>query len=225
MANKFVKVDYDKFNSKTVTRTDPELSLGDAFYLIFRHISMPEGDNLVIDVETSHSDWFFLRNGNVILNINNVENITLTPHENYSKVTNTFGYTSCKESCWYAISQEQLKKICDADSVDIKITGDKSFYVFEGDKSQILIIYTYKTKDSFEHSRSKKVNFSIMQYAQLMYNACFDNEAYLNSLNEMERASERATQEMQKEVKEVKSSGGCIVTILMAIGLLLSLVI
>ena len=45
---------------------------------------MPDLDTLVLDLNYDGDDWFFLSNGNLTININDVENIVLEPHESYT---------------------------------------------------------------------------------------------------------------------------------------------
>lgn len=166
MANKYISVYYDKFENKRETLLNyacglyvNEYNKNDYLNLIIRHISFPGEDGLLLDLNYSGDDWFFLRSGILIININNIENIELDPHESYAETYNT-GYSfKCKESDFYIINQEILKKICDAKSVEIKVTG-KSVWVLNAN--------------------------GLIRYAQIFYNGFYDENAYWDALKEEE---------------------------------------
>lgn len=206
MANDFIKVDYDKFeNKRTTTMNYPYLfwapagpweqgnslevrntvSQGiDHMCAQLRHISTPDVDSLLIDIISMREGWFFLRDGMFTININNVENIRLEPHDSYAKTgSNPFGMSRCKESCFYRINQDILKKICDADSLDFKVAGKNTS--IEVNANEFII------------------------YARRFYNGLYDENAYLDSLNEAE--------------EKAKSNKGCVVTLLMALSAITSL--
>lgn len=206
MANKFIKVDYDKFENKRKTTMNYPYILWwkdggpwedgnngmlrplimddklDNIHASIRHISLPEIDSLLIDIESFLEDWFFLRDGLFVININDVENITLEPHESYSKVVDDYiGNSKCAESCFYEINQELLQKICEAKSVDFKISGKTDSFVVKANE--------------------------FITYARRFYNGLFDENAYLDALKESEK-------ERTNNVENSNSS--CLVTLLMA---------
>ena len=152
MANRFLKVDYDKFANKTVTSMKDEYNVSDSGVIMLkamlRHVSMPDLDSLVLDLDYVGPEWFFLRNGNLTININDVENVVLKPHQSY---TNNH-YCLCVESDWYQLDQELLKKICDAKSLEFKISGAKVYDIVNGNR--------------------------FIEYAQKFYNGFYDEEAY-----------------------------------------------
>lgn len=159
MVNNFVEFINDKFENKTTTKMKTKFCLKDSglidkdsFVIGLRHVSMPNTDDSVVDIEYSGEDWFFLRSGELFININNVENIVLKPHESYSDC----GHGICLESDYYEIDQATLKRICEANTIDVKITG--------GDHSEVF-----------------HVNRFII-YAQQFYNAVYDSNAYQESL-------------------------------------------
>ena len=170
MENTFLETKCDKFTNTTLTRA--------AYWYVVRndsykatlfninHFSSADGDCLAIDVCNYQQDWLFLRNGCLRLNINDVENITLKPREQatdsftigLSAFSNIYGVqlkgekmTYCFEHDSYYISQDLLKKICDANTLDIQIVGEYNFDVNAND---------------------------FVIYARLFYNAFYDNEAY-----------------------------------------------
>lgn len=198
MANRFLNVDYDKFANKTVT------SMKDKYYVrakairlnaMLRHVSMPDLDALVLDLDYDGLEWFFLRDGNLTININDVENIVLEPHESY---TNTYtGYSDCHcvESVFYQLDQELLKKICDAKTIDFKISGATTYDIANGN--------------------------SFIEYAQKFYNGFYDEEAYKDAVAEPEPKPSTP----HTSASTSASSSGCMITLLMALGTLSSMVI
>ena len=79
MGNNFVEIINDKFKNKTTTKMRTKICLKDSglidkdkFVIGLRHVSMPNTDCSVVDIEYSGKDWFFLRRGELIININNV---------------------------------------------------------------------------------------------------------------------------------------------------------
>lgn len=198
MANRFLKVDYDKFANKTVT------SMKDEYYVranviklnaMLRHVSTPDLDTLVLDLNYDGLDWFFLRNGNLTININDVENIVLEPNESYTDTYTGYSDCHCVESDFYQLDQELLKKICDAKTLDFKISGATTYDIANGN--------------------------SFIEYAQKFYNGFYDEEAYKEAVAEPELESKPSTPHTATST----SSSGCMVTLLMAISALSSLVI
>lgn len=162
----FITKKNNKFENKTTTEGMPclvEKQGHTRWYFDLRQISTPEGDDLVIDIHHFSPDWFFLRNGNLIFNLDGKKNIALDAHESYSDVGKEQGAFEqestvvTEEDCFYELSKEQLKEICDASHVDIQVTGD---------------------------SKQKEMDGSIFQlYARAFYNSVFDNSLYKGSLS------------------------------------------
>ncbi len=163
MRNNFVEIINDKFKNKTTTKMKTKFCLKDSglidkdsFVIGLRHVSMPAGDILVLDINYDGDDWFFLRQGELIININNVENMVLKPKESYTDTYTSYHDVHCVESDYYELTQEQLKRICEANTIDVKITGRDHFEVFHVNKFII--------------------------YARQFYNAVYDSNAYQESL-------------------------------------------
>ena len=162
MANKFICVEYDKFTNKRETSMDSmDLLVEYEYYfkINLRHVSTPKSEDLLLDLLYRGEDWFYLNKGKLIININDVENIVLEPHESYSDMTK-IGFEldeKCEESDWYVISQDILKKICDAKSVDFQIRGES-------------IVEVNANK--------------FIKYAQVFYNGFYNEEAYKEVLEE-----------------------------------------
>lgn len=207
MAKSFITSNYDKFKDLTTLRCAYPLIIENKFNTVttlrFRYLKSSSYGFLVLDVLRIGSNWMFLRSGDLIFNINNSENITLQPHENFSETLEykLSNYSKsiqvrfldgddgvhCEESVYYEIPDALLKKLCDAQSVDIKISGDKTYVAWS-------------------------LNPFIL-YCQKFYNAVYDNNAYVESVN-----------------KRIKGSGcmavfGFIGAILAAVLLIISIIV
>lgn len=171
MENNFINVDFDKFQNKKTTLMEwflldladqrPEEVYGYDIYMKIRlrHISTPNQDSLVLDLEYMDRNWIFLKSGKLIININDVENIVLEPHESFSKTVKEWsGVIRCRENVWYYINQDILTKICNAKTIDFQISGSEN--VVEVNANQFI----------------KK--------AQLFYNGFYDSTAFISTLQE-----------------------------------------
>lgn len=197
MANRFLKVDYDKFANKTVTSMKDEYNVrANVIKLkaMLRHVSMPDLDSLVLDLNYDGLDWFFLSHGNLTININDVENIVLEPHESYTDTYTGYENCHCVESDWYQLDQELLKKICDAKTLDFKIAGATSYDIAKGNR--------------------------FIEYAQKFYNGFYDEDAYKEVVAE---PTPKPTATESAPSQSSTSSSGCMVTLLMAFSALSSL--
>lgn len=169
MEKQFITQSYDKFAEKTTTESKPKkVKLGDVgsykFQIGIRHVKSPQIDSLVFDVLLNTKDWLFIRHGKMYIK-SDVERFELDAHENYSnvlghqKIGNTSIDMGLEESAFYNIDKSILEKICDAQVLEIRITGEK-FCDFEGKNLQ---------------------NFQLM--CRQFYNNFYDNSKYSDSLN------------------------------------------
>lgn len=145
---RFIRKNFDKFKNRTDTRwTDPEdsklfrtkwglsfweLSSGygenrytSDIFLELRHVKTPDLDSIVIDYRYYSNDWMFLKNGEMIINIDGLDNIDLAPHESDTDVKDG---GRIKEIGFYNITKEQLKQICDAKEISVRISGKSSYF-------------------------------------------------------------------------------------------------
>ena len=201
MANRFLKVDYDKFSNKTVTSMKDEYRVGAnalKFRAMLRHVSMPDIDSLVLDLNYDGLEWFFLSHGNLTININDVENIVLEPHESYTDTYTGYEDCHCVESDWYQLDQDLLKKICDAKTLDFKIAGATTYDIAKGNR--------------------------FIEYAQKFYNGFYDEDAYKEVVAEP-TPKPTATESAPSPSSTSTSSSGCTVTLLMAFSVLSSLAV
>lgn len=203
MANRFLKVDYDKFANKTVTSMKDEYNVrANVIKLkaMLRHVSMPDLDSLVLDLNYDGLEWFFLSHGNLTININDVENIVLEPHESYTDTYTGYEDCHCVESDWYQLDQELLKKICDAKTLDFKIAGATTYDIAKGNR--------------------------FIEYAQKFYNGFYDEDVYKEVVAEpTPKPKPAATESAPSQSSTSASSNGCMVTILMAFSALSSLAV
>ena len=81
----------------------------------------------VLDFYLGTKDWFWLKNGSVVFNLNGKENLKLTTDD--SSTSNTA--EECFESGVLIITKDELKKIADANTVEIKVAGSGTYFVFE----------------------------------------------------------------------------------------------
>ena len=201
MANRFLKVDYDKFANKTVTSMKDEYNVrANVIKLkaMLRHVSMPDLDSLVLDLNYDGLEWFFLSHGNLTININDVENIVLEPHESYTDTYTGYEDCHCVESDWYQLDQELLKKICDAKTLDFKIAGATTYDIAKGNR--------------------------FIEYAQKFYNGFYDEDAYKEVVAEP-IPKPTSTESAPSQSSTSTSSNGCMVTLLMAFSALSSLAV
>ena len=80
----------------------------------------------LLDFFLTDSDWFWLKNGSVVFNLNGKENLKLTTDESSTSNTDK----ECHESGVLVITPEYLKKIADAKTVEIKVTGSGTYFLF-----------------------------------------------------------------------------------------------
>lgn len=139
----YTRKDYDKFTEKTSVRNSEPVTLfsnkasnttknlakaftGDSFgpmtnntiyQASFRHVSHPSGDHILLDVDYTGENMVMLKDGYMVLHLNGVTNIRLTP------VLNDLSFINALESVYYELSEAEFKAICDASTVEFKIMG------------------------------------------------------------------------------------------------------
>lgn len=152
---RFIKQDFDKFKNKTTTElvwpskfSKKYISMwfnaGDSTVkdykgleldLTLRNVKTPDLDATLIDYMYLGGDWMFLRNGNMIINIDGTENITLVCHESNTEVGVGFRNAVC-EVGYYSITKEELKKVCDAKQVEVRVAGANSYHLIDNKPDQ-----------------------------------------------------------------------------------------
>jgi hypothetical protein len=195
----FVTIDEDKFEKKTTYQnskhlnldTDGGASICDGKISFRRIVVMPDQDCLLmdLDIEASGSNWSNLNRGKIILLIDG-ETVTLNnPVENYhdSEVLDD-GSSYYKESCYFEIGKDLLKRICDSKSFAMQI------YVDAG------------------RTEVENVN-AVVVYSKLFYNAVYDNTAYTdvvtNALGEFTRSNADLSSFSKIALDGSGANGGC----------------
>ena len=155
---RFISQDFDKFKNSATTKlvwpakfskryteiwvdknkyedTSIRDWIGMSLDLTLRHVKTPEIESCLIDYFYLGANWMFIRNGNMIINIDGVENITLEPHESDTEVG--VGHRNAiAEVGYYTISKENLKRVCDAKAVEVRISGSSSYHVINNEPDQ-----------------------------------------------------------------------------------------
>jgi hypothetical protein len=141
MEKNFITQSYDKFAEKTTTTSVPtSVDLGQIgeykFKIGLRHVKTPGFEALVFDVVLNTKEWLFIRSGQMTIKAD-VDLFKIDAQENYSKVLghqkigDSYVDLGQEESANYSINQDILEKICEADTVEIRISGE-SYCDFEG---------------------------------------------------------------------------------------------
>lgn len=79
----------------------------------------------VIDYDWLGKDWIFLRDNQIIINCDDVNKISCKASETNSEV-GKFGGRRVSEEGFYNITKEQLKNICDAKKVEVRVCGSST---------------------------------------------------------------------------------------------------
>lgn len=172
----FLKIDYDEFNEKTTTEHPKELDWGkhkagfqtdfklvNAYQNIkLRHIKTKDLDSLVLDLHVMAKKWFHLRSGKLILNCDQ-DNIELKFHESQTEVKSSNPLDTadihCFEYGYYKLTKKDVKKVCDAKVLKIRISG----------------------ANSYEEPRADYCE-AFQTYFQQFYNQFYDESKYADSL-------------------------------------------
>lgn len=146
LTKKFISQSFDEFKNQTETIwSDPqhgkligakwdsnnwEIAVGSGkkrsiskLSLRLRHIKTPEIDSIVIDFHYKANDWMSLIDGTMIIKLDLVNNLVLKPYESFTEIRNG---VRCNEQGFYKISKDELKKICDANTIALKVSGASS---------------------------------------------------------------------------------------------------
>ncbi|MDC1195829.1 hypothetical protein N8010_00565 [Crocinitomicaceae bacterium] len=202
---RFIYKNFDKFKNRTDTSwNDPQsgkvfgakwgknwsMDVGygedrstQEFNLKLRHVKSPESDSIVIDYDWWAKDWFFVRNGKMIVNIDGIDNIELEPHESDTSV-GKYGGTKLQELGFYNISKEQLKQICDAKEISVKISGGSSYFELE-DKGLLKFHFMCRSfyADLYEDSSYDEWINSIIPPGSEKKGGCFIATAAMGDYN------------------------------------------
>lgn len=178
MANKFVSIEYDDWTKKRKTEMKKSLCILNghrSFFLNFTYITIPDETYLGLELGFFAVDFKFgLNKSTIQVIINDSESFDL------AVLTST---NTLEEVAAYSMTQEELKKICEAKTISLVIKG-------EGAEKQV-------------------DNNEIIRYAQVFYNGAFDEKAYIEEV-EAEEAKEAEVKAMEEakeaEVKAMKEA-------------------
>jgi len=180
---KYSKEVFDKFtNKKTLTWSDilnkeggghyigawskignNNYQLGDTGEPMFqkgkyglRYIKTPEFTSIVIDYDFYGKDWLFIRNGQLQINLDDVDNVVLEPTESNTEVSylGIAGWVS--EVGYYNITEEELKKITYAKKIEVRFTSGKGSGDVTGPG---LIRFEFMVKSMYQDITGDKHNF------------------------------------------------------------------
>ncbi len=216
MANKYIRVEYDKFKELTCSTMASWLLLFEDkkshYSVSLKKAEDATSYTMGLNFSYLGDSWFSLE-PELIININGVENIVLNgDHGRIAKVEKEqlcdaevaleAGLTQIyDEHGAIEITRETLKKICDAKTIDIRVIGTKQHMDLNANR--------------------------LIKYAQIFYNGAFDEDAYKEVLNErfdyILTTDEVEMQEKKASSDKESSGGGCIVTLLMISSALSSL--
>lgn len=187
----FVHQSHDKFEAATTTVTDYAGKSGS--YIRLRQHSSPRGDSLYLDLKHQQRDGAqpLLIEGELILLINGSKRYSLRPKVSkpatyYEDEYVDWAGNLCERLEWneyvyYEISEEILREMAYATSIEIKVIGASVSKVLE----------------------ENKVIPSFLIIAKALYNAIFDNSAFLEDLNkEKQRIKEAKIEAELKEMAE-----------------------
>lgn len=213
----FTTIQEDKFNkTKTITwnawdkkpsmssQLHAQASLGIIWYLdsivlggveeglgMGMRIIEKEGiRSIIIDYEYHRWEWMHIGRGELKILIDNNEVIDLKGHEIRTQV-----YTSAQkggkifEKGYWALSEIDFKKICDAKKVDVRITGGSGFFI------------------EFPEAH----NNSFLYMLRTMYNEAIDSTHYTSEIEAVNKANN------EKSKSDAKWGKGCLIVIVVVI--------
>jgi hypothetical protein len=168
--NQFIKVNFDKFKDRTTTElvwpetfsqrymndlynlgtSDIPNYNGSELSLTLKHVKTPDIDSDLSLIEYVYMgvDWAFLGNGEIIINLDGNENITLKATETYTKV-GVIRDSCVAEVGYYAISKAELKRVCDAKSIEVRIEGGSFIYSLTNEPNQKKVEQAILPTDKF----------------------------------------------------------------------------
>lgn len=188
----FIHQSHDKFSSETVTSTDWSGNKDCSVRL--RHFSSSKRDIIFLDLDFHQFDGTqpMLHQGKLFVLLNGSKRYTLTPNvrkpSTYEVRESRSWYDGREEEyvywdehMYYEITEDMLREMASAISIEMKVTGASVSKVIEGDE----------------------VRLSFIIMAKALYNAIFDNSAFLEDFNkEKQRIKEAKIEAELKEMAE-----------------------
>lgn len=135
MGVKHVKTEVDKFKGVTVTRHKKELSsgmlsglMGNTYTYRLRHLknNNGEGEYFLLDCTVKAKDWFFSHEGDVTFLIDGTPT-QVSFVETDSETQHIGDKLYCFETGYFELTEEQFRAICDSSSLEMRITGARSY--------------------------------------------------------------------------------------------------
>ena len=190
----FIHQSHDKFSSETVTTTDWSGNKDCSVRL--RHFSSSKRDIIFLDLDFHQLNGTqpMLDQGKLFVLLNGSKRYTLTP--NVSKPS-TYEvresrswydgreeeYVYWDEHMYYEITEDMLREMASAISIEMKVTGASVSKVIEGDE----------------------VRLSFIIMAKALYNAIFDNSSYNEELKKEKKRIKEA--QIEATVQELAEEG------------------
>ncbi|MGM9745374.1 MAG: hypothetical protein ACI30H_00200 [Paludibacteraceae bacterium] len=140
--SKFIEKRVDKFSNKTELVTQ-EVFLCNGIHASFRYWSVPEAEAFLLDVHYAGSEWMYLSGGYIVIRINDAKNINIKPSGEDSDVDSYDGNVTCSEDVYYEVKKEDFIDICKATSIEIKLSGSRSFVTVSAEKLQAMARVLY----------------------------------------------------------------------------------
>lgn len=170
--NKFVESEYDQFKKKTVVELKDAIALdvkstGHSMFVTdvtasFRKVAIEgEFEDFLMDAQLISESGFGLSNGQMQMIVDG-KHFNFDGHENFSQPhLDTFHI----ESAFYKLTLEELKTICDASSINVRLTNGDDF---------------------IDLPKTDKLQWA----ARVLYNAVIDNTAYVSQILEVNNQEE-----------------------------------
>lgn len=184
--NRFFSVDYDKFNQKLTVQIKEQLKLeqinGNLSVLEpkigFRYVDSSKIPPFwLIDIIATSKNGLNLNKGELLLLLDETNRLSLQPHESFSE---SYLENYHIESDWYEITKEELKALCEARIIEMRITNG----------------YGYADISTY----------GMQVTARRFYNAVIDSTAYTDDLlTQEEREAAERTRRQQEFFAELEA--------------------
>ena len=94
----------------------------------FRYWSDDKEEAFLLDVDYGGPEWMFLREGDMVIRINDTKNIEIKPSgEDADVKSNEGNKIICREVLYYRVNKEDFIDICNATSLEFQISGGRTF--------------------------------------------------------------------------------------------------
>ena len=154
-----ISKDYDEFNEKTTTRHISEVSHTIGYYETcsfgLRHVKTSNLDSLLLDCTIKKEDWFFMEKITFNCDQDNI-------HEDYTQTDSDTAiqdhiigddstvYTY--EYGYFNLDRAIIEKICEANVLKVRVTGQSSYSNFNEGENSLFQIYCRQWYNQFYDS-------------------------------------------------------------------------